>query len=278
MPCCLTILSYGCGHKQLWKTRCSNACRNVPCPPSEQEILARLTYRWKCEDCHTRTWDEREQRRADAVDEAVKAVMKRNDLPKSQKRALVASIQSREQWEDAKAERTRTEQVEEIQWVTDFAEEYGQLMWPLKYAADADVGPARKRLAYLLRAKFSDVTIVRDIRRDRAVAARLRRYRLAESRDRDVAVCRPAPSPPSPPPPQENSGAPTTDHGSPRSPPAKRQRISNHACLSQPRLAGESSPCSTSNCRPYRRLLCEDHNEEENMPHSPQDQLAAPSA
>lgn len=279
MPCCLTILTYGCGHKQLWKAHCSNACYNIPCPPPKQEILARLAYRWSCEDCHTRTWNERQQRYTDAVDEKEKAIMERKDLDEDQKLAFVDSLRAREDWDDARAEHTRTQQVEEIQWVADFAEKYGQLMWHLKYGAEGAIGPVAERLDLMLWAKFSDVAIVRDICRDKVVMARLCRYRLSLNRICDTTVSTHRPPPPTPPrftstpppltprashssapptpphSPSENSEVLSTDDRSPNSPhPSKRQRISIQSHLPRQRHADIITTCSTQDGPSYQQL------------------------
>ncbi|KAM0324194.1 hypothetical protein ACHAQA_008388 [Verticillium albo-atrum] len=175
MPCCLTFLSYaGCGHKQLWKTHCTNNCNTVICASSEQEVMASLRYRWRCEECHIRQWDIKERQRAERAEDDERVIIARDDLPEDQKDLFLDNYRVREDWIDRRVEKTRTEQVEEIQWVAEFAEEYGMTMWKLKYSPEDKLPQVGARLEYLLGVKFWDVTIVKDITREDGVASRSR--------------------------------------------------------------------------------------------------------
>ncbi|KAF3356574.1 hypothetical protein HYQ45_013869 [Verticillium longisporum] len=175
MPCCLAFLSYGgCDHKQLWKIHCTSDCSSVICAPSEQEVMAHIHYKWRCEECHTRHWDTNERRRAERAEDDERAILQDDDLPDQQKNLFLDSYRFREDWVDRRVEKSRTEQVEEIQWVVEFAEEYGRIMWALKYGPDDDLTRLHKRMDYLLDVKFWDVTIVRDIRGEDSVTTRSR--------------------------------------------------------------------------------------------------------
>ncbi|ROT40871.1 hypothetical protein SODALDRAFT_396529 [Sodiomyces alkalinus F11] len=285
MPCCLTILSYGCGHKHLWKVYCTNDCRDTLCPSWEQELLAQLYYRWKCEDCYTRTWEEREQCRTDAFDEEANAIIARRDMAECYKSFIIAGVRAREIWDDYRVEKARVEQVEEIQWADDFAEQYGRLMWTLKYGVENAVGPANARLAYMLKAKHWDLTIVRDITKQEAVVARLRGTRRVESSStsgvKDAATPRPPPT---------AGGAPKASATNCRAPsptpvkrkrsstPSKRRHISTPVLLPRRPLAAEPVACSPRRCPSLQSLLRENPEEKEQEPYLPQGGLAAPSA
>lgn len=175
MPCCLAILTYGCGHKQLWKIHCTNECPDdALCSVAEQEILAIIRYRWRCENCHNFDWDTREECRADKAETEELLIIDDPSLTLQQRDLTLTSIRSREDWMDRRAEKSRTEQVEEIQWVVDFAEEYGQAMWRLKYGPEEELRQTRSRLAYLIKVKFWDISIARDVSLDDAVVSRCR--------------------------------------------------------------------------------------------------------
>ncbi|CRK37924.1 hypothetical protein HYQ45_012338 [Verticillium longisporum] len=175
MPCCLAFLSYGgCDHKQLWKIHCTSDCSSVICEPSEQEVMAQIHYKWRCEECHTRHWDTNERRRAERAEDDERAILQDRDLPDQQKSLFLDSYRSREDWVDRRVEKSRTEQVEEIQWVAEFAEEYGRIMWALKYGPEDDLPRLHKRKDYLLGVKFWDVTIVSDIGGEDSVTTRSR--------------------------------------------------------------------------------------------------------
>ncbi|KAM0272174.1 hypothetical protein ACHAQH_008824 [Verticillium albo-atrum] len=175
MPCCLAFLSYAaCGHKQLWKIHCTNDCSAVICELSEQEVMASIHYQWHCEDCHTRQWDQKERRRAKRADEDERVIIESDELPNDQKDLFLDSYRIKEDWIDRRVEKSRTEQVEEIQWVAEFAEEYGRIMWELKYGLEDERPRLRKRLDYMLSVKFWDVTIIKDIGGEHGIAARSR--------------------------------------------------------------------------------------------------------
>ncbi|EEY13925.1 predicted protein [Verticillium alfalfae VaMs.102] len=175
MPCCLTFLSYGgCDHKQLWKIHCTSDCSSVICASSEQEVMAQIHYKWRCEECHMRHWDTNERRRAERAEDDERAILQDLDLPDQQKNLFLDSYRSREDWVDRRVEKSRTEQVEEIQWVAEFAEEYGRIMWALKYGPEDDLPRLHKRKDYLLDVKFWDVTIVSDIGGEDSVTTRSR--------------------------------------------------------------------------------------------------------
>ncbi|KAM0526804.1 hypothetical protein ACHAPS_003378 [Verticillium nonalfalfae] len=147
---------------------------SVICAPSEQEVMAQIHYKWRCEECHTRHWDTNERRRAERAEDDERAILQDRDLPDQQKNLFLDSYRSREDWVDRRVEKSRTEQVEEIQWVAEFAEEYGRIMWALKYGPEDDLPRLHKRKDYLVDVKFWDVTIVSDIGGEDSVTTRSR--------------------------------------------------------------------------------------------------------
>lgn len=166
MPCCITLLHYGCGHKLLWKTHCSHGCSiDELCPKEKQEILASIVYNWQCEECHTRTFQDEDAARTDMLISQENLIISSGKSEAQINEELLA-LRSRENWLDNRFEYRRVEQVEEIQWAADFAEEYGKAVWKIKYGQRKAARAGEGRKEYLLSLKKWDVTVRFDLNRD----------------------------------------------------------------------------------------------------------------
>lgn len=168
MPCCIAILQFiQCRHNALFKIECTSTppCNSL-CDLTEQETLLVTQYQWSCEECHTRKWTEREEKRTAVWDERVRKMEDEEDDSKElaeHRERVIDGIRLREAYEEKYVfEPARLKQVEEIQWVEDWTIQYGKVLWEIKYNREKDKIFTARRKKYLLNAKVWDLTVLKD--------------------------------------------------------------------------------------------------------------------
>ncbi|KAI9149394.1 hypothetical protein HJFPF1_11446 [Paramyrothecium foliicola] len=193
MPCCIAIIHFlQCNHKTMFKLGCTKGCSAL-CEPSQQATLLVVKYLWRCDDCHNFHSSRHEDQRTRAWEDSMDEVHNDKSLTADTRLQVLETMHKRERLEEKRLESSRTQQVEEIQWVTEWTHEYGEMLWDVMYGHEWESDLAAKRVGELRALKLWDMVVVRDVLRTPAELEEQQDHTpwlivLAEDKVKDTAM------------------------------------------------------------------------------------------
>jgi hypothetical protein len=148
----------------MFKLGCTDGC-DALCEPPKQVALLLTKYLWMCEECHGRHCNKSEDERAAVWDKSFAAVKRNKNLSLELQQQVMETMHQRERTEEKRLEPARMQQVEEIQWVSEWTLEYGSMLWDVLYEHQCSPEDAAKRIEELRGLRLWDLVVAKDVLR-----------------------------------------------------------------------------------------------------------------